>query len=892
MDLERIKQNLRLRSGRTRKPKKKQAPIQVSQQPKTGLPNGVATSDPSPPKSTQPKEAEDQGENQDQKEIPRGLPNLEAEDISTNRPEPPHAATGSNRDSPEQGPPNRYGHSSIEKPKRRPSHAPPAPPRTMAEPYTSNSDTDEADYDLRPPAARPQPPSLEATSELLFSPGHLNSLLQEPQSVAKFTAFLSKYKPEFQPLILRYLGTQKAIKAVQYANAIAEGAASEEGAASNAPSAAATLNKAFEEASTSSFKSLVGTALPMYITYCLVKIVTECLINEITGRQTPSMRNLVGGLSEVFCITDPKQEDNPIIYASEEFYRLTGYSTDDVIGHNCRFLQGAKTNRDSPRRLRENIEKGEEHCETLLNYRRDGRPFINLLMIAPLHDNKGKVKYHIGAQADVTGLVEGGRCLDDFERYLQLKQNDRGRRKDPGPYESKQRNKALQKLQELSEMFDLEESAVVQSHSRASSLNRDDDIRSVGSSERRQRRVFVDPDQSDEDDDGGQKQSDETWNLGQSGPLGLSGKLPGIYDSYMLIRAGPSLRIIFVSPKLRKIGNVVQRPFLAHVAAPASTVAGLKESFSSGVPVSAKINFMPKAGEQRDGTKTLPGTKLEDGKYGKTCWISATPMLGSDDRVGVWMIVIVEKSKVRRSTGTAEVEAKISAKARNNNRPTRIDMPTQDSTQHQTPEAPQLPPEELPIKPRRLEDSGEDLTNHNPELSAGLDLENDTHDETQLDGVAEFVSPKALPKTPERNGRILIKPDSEDDRDSPEWQLARDQFNAASTNPTSELDRKYTPPPLIPDSMQNATPPPWTPSVQVQDSTPTRSRFDQDREENGENEDSDSPSDRLRPSMGPGGMLSMDYLRHPGSRNATDRKGGDNDKWTDTDCMRSPYSVD
>ena len=72
----------------------------------------------------------------------------------------------------------------------------------------------------------------------------------------------------------------------------------------------------------------------MYLTYCLVKLVTECLINEITGKQTPMMSNLVGGLSEVFCLTDPTQEDNPIIYASEEFYRLTGYGTDDVIRHN------------------------------------------------------------------------------------------------------------------------------------------------------------------------------------------------------------------------------------------------------------------------------------------------------------------------------------------------------------------------------------------------------------------------------------------------------------------------------------------------------------------------------------------------------------------------------
>ena len=116
----------------------------------------------------------------------------------------------------------------------------------------------------------------------------------------------------------------------------------------------------------------------------MIRLITNCL--------------QVSGLSEVFCLTDPKQEDNPIIYASEGFYQMTGYTRDFVIGTNCRFLQGPKTQHHSVRRLQQAVGSGQELSEALLNYRRDGRPFMNILMIAPLHDNKGNVKYHIGAQ--------------------------------------------------------------------------------------------------------------------------------------------------------------------------------------------------------------------------------------------------------------------------------------------------------------------------------------------------------------------------------------------------------------------------------------------------------------------------------------------------------------
>ena len=718
MDMERIKQNLRLRSGRSKKNRKPPPEPQSAPQPPAR--NEV--------QSERPQELVRSPTQQYKYSRFTEDPSLRNWDSSTALPQMPGnfpQGKESMDNITTRRPSTRYDRAGIERAPTSPPPPMPEPPvlqRTITDPSAANpyasEVSDAMDFDLRPPAPKPKPLSTESIGEALFSPGHLNTLLHNPKQLARFSGFLNRYKPQYYAVLIRYLETQKAIRAIEYANAVAEGvsfAPEDNISAITKASSAAIIDKSFEESSTSSFKVLVSTALPMYITYNLVKIVSECLLNEITGRQNQVMRNMVGGLSEVFCLTDPTQEDNPIIYASEEFYRLTGYGRDDVIGHNCRFLQGAKTKRESPMRLRESLSKGEETCETLLNYRRDGRPFINLLMIAPLHDDKGNVKYNIGAQVDVSGLVEGGKGLDGFERYLinremEKRRNEIAKREPVGDDEAKRKKRALTKLRELSEMFDLEESAVVQSHSRSNSMTREGGGRSSGSTERARppRRVFDDSGPSD-GDDGEEAQEKAAWNLGHAGPSGLSGKLPGVYDSYMLIRAAPSLRIIFVSPKLRKIGNVIQSPFLSHIAAPSSTLAGLKESFGTGVPVSAKVNFMPQPGERRDGTKTSQGARHEDGPHGKACWLSATPLLGSDDRIGVWMVVIIEKSRAPRKTpaerpGRAEQAAPREALYGRPGRSTGVDIPTRASSRN-------TKTEDVPIKPKRLDEIVESSNN-------------------------------------------------------------------------------------------------------------------------------------------------------------------------------------
>jgi diguanylate cyclase (GGDEF)-like protein/PAS domain S-box-containing protein len=101
-------------------------------------------------------------------------------------------------------------------------------------------------------------------------------------------------------------------------------------------------------------------------------------------------------------IADATREDCPIIYINAGFERLSGYSYEDILGRNCRFLQGPDTDPVSVRELGEAVRSGAERRVTLLNYRKDGKPFWNELFLAPVHDADGRLVQYVGVQNDVT----------------------------------------------------------------------------------------------------------------------------------------------------------------------------------------------------------------------------------------------------------------------------------------------------------------------------------------------------------------------------------------------------------------------------------------------------------------------------------------------------------
>jgi PAS domain S-box-containing protein len=103
-----------------------------------------------------------------------------------------------------------------------------------------------------------------------------------------------------------------------------------------------------------------------------------------------------------FVITDPSLEDNPIVFASDDFLNVTGYAREEVLGRNCRFLQGTETCQMKLDQMRKNLSAGEDVCVTLVNYTADGTPFWNKLFIAALRDSASNVVNFIGVIAKVT----------------------------------------------------------------------------------------------------------------------------------------------------------------------------------------------------------------------------------------------------------------------------------------------------------------------------------------------------------------------------------------------------------------------------------------------------------------------------------------------------------
>nr|WP_198541508.1 PAS domain-containing protein [Parafrankia soli] len=107
-----------------------------------------------------------------------------------------------------------------------------------------------------------------------------------------------------------------------------------------------------------------------------------------------------------FTITDPRQPDNPLIWANPAFERVTGYSLAEVVGRNCRFLQNGDDDQPALAELRAGLAAGRHVVVVLRNYRRDGTPFWNELAISPVFDPLGEITHFVGVQTDVTERVE------------------------------------------------------------------------------------------------------------------------------------------------------------------------------------------------------------------------------------------------------------------------------------------------------------------------------------------------------------------------------------------------------------------------------------------------------------------------------------------------------
>ena len=134
----------------------------------------------------------------------------------------------------------------------------------------------------------------------------------------------------------------------------------------------------------------------------LSKVVIE-LFNERYQSQLNTIDYVVKrSITHGVIITDPSQPDNPITYANEALQRITGYSNEEIIGQNCRFLQGSDTDPESIEKVRKAIDEQSSVSVTFKNYRKDGSPFWNEFTLSPVQDAAGNTVNFVGIQHDIS----------------------------------------------------------------------------------------------------------------------------------------------------------------------------------------------------------------------------------------------------------------------------------------------------------------------------------------------------------------------------------------------------------------------------------------------------------------------------------------------------------
>lgn len=122
-------------------------------------------------------------------------------------------------------------------------------------------------------------------------------------------------------------------------------------------------------------------------------------------------------------VTDPNTPDNPIVFANPAFMNMTGYRWEELVGENCRLLQGADTDQDTVAELRTAIQQRRETAVEILNYKKNGAAFWNALFMSPVFDAEGNLIYYFGSQLDVTrrrDAEEGLRQAQKMEAVGQL----------------------------------------------------------------------------------------------------------------------------------------------------------------------------------------------------------------------------------------------------------------------------------------------------------------------------------------------------------------------------------------------------------------------------------------------------------------------------------------
>ncbi|MDN3557034.1 PAS domain S-box protein [Halomonas maura] len=124
------------------------------------------------------------------------------------------------------------------------------------------------------------------------------------------------------------------------------------------------------------------------------------------------LERIVDASADGIVVAEQEGDENILIYVNQGFERLTGYSADEILYRDCRFLQNEDRDQPALEIIRQALEEGRPCREVLRNYRKDGTLFYNELSITPLYDEDDNLTYYIGVQKDVTERVEAQQELE------------------------------------------------------------------------------------------------------------------------------------------------------------------------------------------------------------------------------------------------------------------------------------------------------------------------------------------------------------------------------------------------------------------------------------------------------------------------------------------------
>ena len=130
------------------------------------------------------------------------------------------------------------------------------------------------------------------------------------------------------------------------------------------------------------------------------------------------MQMVINASNDGIVVAEREGKETPLIYVNPAFERLTGYTLDEILYQDCRFLQGGDRDQPAVAAIRKALEENGACRETLRNYRKDGSPFWNELSVSTVYNQADKQTYFVGVQKDVTLQVKAQQRVAQLERQL------------------------------------------------------------------------------------------------------------------------------------------------------------------------------------------------------------------------------------------------------------------------------------------------------------------------------------------------------------------------------------------------------------------------------------------------------------------------------------------